>query len=273
MFNSFSRTVLAAGLLALTGCASNVNLGEVTQSSGLRPEVLQSAPFQIQALVPKGASYNTLRVYIEGDGHAWATRTQPSTDPTPRASFMATYAAADPAPAVYLARPCQFVSSAKCKPALWTSERFGKASVDAMSSALNNLKARYQVRAFDLVGYSGGAAIALILAGERDDIRQVQTIAGNVDPGTWAKVKHLTPLGGSISPLDYSARLAELPQQHLIGAQDQVVPGDVLEAYQLQVQPRCSSTVVIPGATHSTGFDSAWRAVRDQQIQCPSGSN
>lgn len=26
----------------------------------------------------------TLRVYIEGDGHAWSTRTRPSGDPTPR---------------------------------------------------------------------------------------------------------------------------------------------------------------------------------------------
>lgn len=179
MYSALNRIILAAGaLLAISGCASNVNLKEISSGSSLHPEVLPSPTYNIQVLVPAGTRYRTLRVYIEGDGHAWATRTQPSTDPTPHTSLMAQFAAEDPAPAAYLARPCQFVVTDACKPALWTSERFGRASVDAMNSALNNLKSRYRTESFDLVGYSGGAAIALILAGERDDVGQVQTIAG-----------------------------------------------------------------------------------------------
>jgi pimeloyl-ACP methyl ester carboxylesterase len=254
--------------MTLTGCASTVDLTSASRGSHLRPEVLHTAPFPIQALVPTGTAYATLRVYIEGDGHAWATRTQPSTDPTPRKSMMAIFAAEDSVPAVYLARPCQFVMVNGCSPALWTSDRFGRSAVDAMSSALNNLKARYQTQTFELVGYSGGAAIALILAGERNDIRQVRTIAGNLDPNTWAQMKHLTPLSGSISPLAYPARLAIIPQQHLIGEDDQVIPAGVLQAYQQQLKPICTETVVVPGATHDNGYAGAWRAARDQPFKC-----
>ncbi|HBO6301741.1 MULTISPECIES: alpha/beta hydrolase [Pseudomonas] len=254
--------------MALTGCASTVDLASTSRGSHLRPEVLQTAPYPIQALLPTGKDYKTLRVYIEGDGHAWATRTQPSTDPTPRKSIMAVFAAEDSEPAVYLARPCQFVMADGCKPALWTSDRFGRAAVDAMNSALNSLKARYQTQTFELVGYSGGAAIALILAGERNDVRQVRTIAGNLDPNTWARLKHLTPLSGSLSPLAYSARLAIIPQQHLIGDDDQVIPAGVLQAYLKKLKPLCTSTVVVPGATHDNGYASAWRAARDQPFKC-----
>lgn len=247
MYSALNRIILAAGaLLALSGCANNVNLKEISSGSSLHPEVLLSSPYNIQALVPAGTRYRTLRVYIEGDGHAWATRTQPSTDPTPHTSLMAQFAAEDPAPAAYLARPCQFVITGACKPALWTSERFGRASVDAMNSALNNLKSRYRTESFELVGYSGGAAIALILAGERDDVGQVQTIAGNVDPVTWTKLKNITPLLGSLSPLEYSARLAGIPQRHLIGQNDEVVPS----------------------ASHDRGYADAWRAVRDLPFNC-----
>lgn len=139
-------------VLALTGCASTVDLTSTSLGSHLRPEVLPAAPFPIQALLPAGSTYKTLRVYIEGDGHAWATRTQPSTDPTPRKSMMAIFAAEDSEPAVYLARPCQFVMAAGCNSSLWTSDRFGRATVDSMSSALNSLKARYKTQTFELVG-------------------------------------------------------------------------------------------------------------------------
>ncbi|HHH9441348.1 TPA: alpha/beta hydrolase [Pseudomonas aeruginosa] len=268
MLRTTCSLVAIWALLALTGCASTVNLTETSRGSNVRPEVLQTASYPIQALLPAGTTYKTLRVYIEGDGHAWATRTQPSTDPTPMQSMMATFAVEDPAPAVYLARPCQFVMTNACNPALWTSERFGRAAVDAMSSALNSLKARYQTETFELVGYSGGAAVALVLAGERTDVRQVRTIAGNLDPTTWARLKHLTPLSGSLSPLAYAARLAQIPQQHLIGENDQVVPAAVLQAYQQQLKPVCTLTIVVPGATHDSGYTSAWRAARDQPLHC-----
>jgi hypothetical protein len=50
-----------------------------------------------------------LDLYIEGDGFAWLSRSEPSLDPTPRAATGLALAAVDSASNVaYLARPCQF---------------------------------------------------------------------------------------------------------------------------------------------------------------------
>ncbi len=63
--------------MALTGCASTVDLASTSRGSHLRPEVLQTAPYPIQALLPTGKDYKTLRVYIE----ATATPGQPGPNP------------------------------------------------------------------------------------------------------------------------------------------------------------------------------------------------
>ena len=47
-----------------------------------------------------------LHVYLEGDGVPWITRTLIALDPTPRNPLALRLMALDPAPALYLARPC-----------------------------------------------------------------------------------------------------------------------------------------------------------------------
>lgn len=96
-----------------------------------------------------------LRVYLEGDGHAWATATQPSLDPSPHNLLVARLAVDDPTPNAYLARPCQFVMASACEPDLWTDRRFSQEVVTRLSQALDLMKQRYGNREFELVGYSG----------------------------------------------------------------------------------------------------------------------
>ena len=58
---------------------------------------------------PVDGPVDEVHVYIEGDGYAWATTTDPSDDPTPINPLALRLAAVDDAPNVlYLARPCQF---------------------------------------------------------------------------------------------------------------------------------------------------------------------
>lgn len=107
-------------------------------------------------LAPKGTTAPTrLRVYLEGDGHAWATATQPSLDPSPHNLLVARLAVDDPTPNAYLARPCQFVMAPTCEPALWTDRRFSQEVVTSLSQALDQMKQRYGNREYELVGYSG----------------------------------------------------------------------------------------------------------------------
>ncbi|MCK1788819.1 alpha/beta fold hydrolase [Pseudomonas violetae] len=262
------KLIAVAGFISslLSGCASGVRL-ENYSAGPLHPLVLPTNSFPIQAMVPAAGTYKHLRVYIEGDGHAWATSSQPSTDPTPHSSLMLRLAVKDAGPAAYLARPCQFVTSSSCNPGVWTASRFSKTEIDSMNSALSGLKSRFMVESIELVGHSGGGEIALVLAAMRDDVEQVQTLAGNVDPVYWTNLHKLTPLQSPITPLQFRNKLRSVPQRHIVGLNDLIVPPAVVQAYSAQLDGACLEVVEV-NATHTEGYDAVWQRLSNTPMLC-----
>ncbi|MCO2278147.1 alpha/beta hydrolase [Pseudomonas aeruginosa] len=265
--------VLTALLISalLAGCQSpREALQQLADAHGRQLEILPGQPFPLAMLPPQSTTKVTrLRVYLEGDGHAWATATQPSLDPTPHNLLVARLAVDDPMPNAYLARPCQFVMAPACEPDLWTDRRFSKEVVTSLSQALDQLKQRYGNQEFELVGYSGGAALALLLAAQRNDVALVQTLAGNLSPRLWAQMKGLSLLNGSLDPLDYRNRLASIPQRHLVGDTDGVVPASLANTYLVRLHPSaCSQVVVSPATDHQQGWETSWRKWRGQPLNC-----
>jgi pimeloyl-ACP methyl ester carboxylesterase len=262
-------TFLLLLTVLLGGCAAPLKqLSEEAQLTSRDVQVLATTPFPLQAVLPRRIEGSSLRVYLEGDGYAWATPSQPSLDPTPRDLLVARLASLDPQGAVYLARPCQFVSHADCKPLLWTDQRFSRPVIDSLHSALQQLKQRYGVRRLELVGYSGGGALALLLAAERSDVAAVQTLAGNLHPQAWIAHHHLSPLTGSLEPLTYAERLRQIPQRHLTGQRDQVVPPLLARAYAEQLGPADCLQIQAVDATHSEGWEPAWASFRQRPLAC-----
>src|SRR5690606_19668333 len=176
----FGMALLLSALL--TGCQSpQLALQALADTLQRRLEILDTSPFPLLLGVPDSAPTSTpLRIYLEGDGRAWATPSQPSLDPSPRNLLVARLAFADPQPSLYLARPCQFVRAPGCQPLLWTDRRFSAEVLDSLDAALTRIKATYGNQTFELIGYSGGGALALLLAARRDDVALVQTLAGNL---------------------------------------------------------------------------------------------
>lgn len=259
------------GGATLTGCQTPLDaLQRLAHDQNRRLERLQTGEFPLAVLEPAHRPQGTrVRVYLEGDGHAWATATQPSLDPSPRHLLVARLAGSDPQPSVYLARPCQFYSAEPCKTALWTEQRYSSSVLASLDQALDELKDRYGNREFELIGYSGGAALALLLAATRDDVSQVQTLAGNLSPRLWAQLRQFTPLAGSLEPLDYRRRLARLPQRHLVGLDDTVVPVELSRRYYRALdKAQCLSIIDLPGVTHDQGWEEAWRQWREWPLRC-----
>lgn len=168
-----------------------------------------------------------LTIYIEGDGLAWISTDTASADPTPLDPIALRLALAHPSGnAAYLARPGQFAGSdtPRCPQRYWTKSRFALPVIEAMNDAVTQLKTRFGARTLTLVGYSGGAAIATLLAARRTDVEHLVTVAGNLDHRAWTSLHRISPLSDSLNARDVSPQLQAIPQTHFFGGADKVIP-------------------------------------------------
>jgi len=241
------RMTVSAALL-LQACAPlpsgperRITANVLAQAKGWQAVTLPAGLFEIEAYVPATATAPTdvLTVYIEGDGLAWVTPSQASQDPTPVQPIGLQLALAQPdGAAAYLARPCQYTMGSKvdqhirgCSSRYWTQQRFAPEVIEAEGLALDALKARFQAKRVVLVGFSGGGAVAALLAARRGDVVRLVTVAGNLDHVAWTRHHGVDPLTGSLNPADERARLEHVPQWHLVGAQDRVVPPRIAQHF------------------------------------------
>ena len=205
----------------------------------------------------------TARVYIEGDGLAWLSRSRPSPDPTPINPVALSLAQADDHPSViYLARPCQFNrmrDGSACPDAYWMAARFAPVIIDAMSMALDEVKQRYGLAKIELVGFSGGGAVAVLLAARRSDIVSIRTVAGNLNVERFSAIHDVSPLSGSLNPATVAKHTAGIPQLHFTGGRDKVVPHAIYESFlRAAGPPRCIRNIVVADAAHETGWRERW---------------
>jgi len=235
---------IAAGCALLDGPSlDRTALERMASAHGFVVESLDTGPFVLtvahRGLAAPGARppEEVAVVYVEGDGRGWRRRRIPH-DPTPRDPVALRMALRDPRPAVlWLARPCQFTASAgarTCAPRYWASHRFAPEVVAALNDAVD---ARAGGRRIGLVGYSGGAAIAVLIAARRDDVAWLATVAGNLDHAAWTRHHGVTPLTGSLNPADAAAALAGTRQVHIVGGRDDVVPRPVTDAFLARMGP------------------------------------
>lgn len=260
---------LLFSLVGVIGCTNHTqHLYSDAALQGRQPLVIDTGTFLIQTVIPGSTGSDSLRVYLEGDGKAWATRTQPSTDPTPTVPLVSKLAANDPTPSAYIARPCQYVMNNHCSYNIWTDRRFSIETIESISTALDKIKEKMKVRHVELVGYSGGGAIALLLAARRSDVTSVQTLAGNLTPAGWVRLHQLSPLSEALEPIDYRDRLRHIPQRHLVGTLDPIIPASLAQAYTSSMPDAKCLELREVKATHEQGWEAAWTIYRDRPIPC-----
>lgn len=206
------------------------------QAQGWVSKRMQTAHFNHVFFLPQQPkNVDILTIYIEGDGLAWLARDRVSADPTPIAPVALHMALKQPSgAAAYIARPCQFgdmKTQPECTKRWWTSHRFAPEVVASTDAVVSKLKQRFHAKKLQLVGYSGGGAVAALVAARRDDVGRIITVAGNMDVVSWAKGHGVSPLEGSLNPADFSAKLAGIQQIHLVGADDKNVPMTVAQSY------------------------------------------
>jgi pimeloyl-ACP methyl ester carboxylesterase len=252
--------------LAVAACTSlsdrQALAPRLTHEAGWSFETLTGGPFAMAAAIAPLKASPTLVVYLEGDGLAYVDPSRPAHDPTPRDPIALRLALAHPDRSVnvaWLGRPCQYGTSPRCQAAYWTDRRYAPEIVDSVSAAIDQLKARSHAANLTLVGYSGGGAIAALLAARRGDVARLVTVVADLDLAYWTARQKLTPLAGSLDPADFAPALAAVPQVHFTGGKDQVVGTEVARAYLAQLPASAPARLIeVPGFTHACCWVRDW---------------
>ena len=224
---------------------------------------LEAGRFSLLAYAPfvwRGTG--DLTVYIEGDGRSWISRTELAADPTPRNGRVLKMAVRDPGDAAYLARPCHYLDAAGlagCHRRYWSLARYGEDVVEAINVALDTLKQRAGARRLRLVGFSGGAQLAVLTAARRNDVAGIITIAGNLDHRRWTASQGVSALTGSLNAADVASVVRHIPQVHFLGELDTTVGRDVIESYLTRMSATSQSRVIeVPGYDHVCCWAENW---------------
>lgn len=219
-----------------------------------------------------------IHVYIEGDGRSYLNKYKVSKDPTPHQPLALKLAVLDPHPnVVYLARPCQYISHAEnpaCTPEIWTTLRFSEPVISSMNEALTQIKQSKQMpqQKIELIGFSGGAAVAILLAARRQDVISLRTVAGDLDHEQMSQYHHTDPLDKrSLNPKDFVKKIQHLPQHHFAGEKDKIVPPMISFEWMdsmRKINSTCARRTVIKGAGHHRGFEAVWPELLLKPVDC-----
>lgn len=264
------KNLMGVVSLVLTACVSLPTpqervdrINRQVQAQGWQAWDIPSQPFRLRAYLPQQVTpAQVLTVYIEGDGLAWLSPSDPSSDPTPIHPLALDLAMAQhEGNAAYLGRPCQYggAESVPCGMAFWTNRRFAPEVVAAINQGVEALKQRFQARQVILVGYSGGGAVAALVAARRGDVLGLVTVAGNLDPQAWAQWHRLQPLSGSLNPVAAVPALAQVPQWHFVGAKDDNIPPFLVASFAARFpENRQPHVVTVPGFDHQCCWAEHW---------------
>lgn len=262
----FTTCKLGLVALAVAGCVSTSRPGvgdritgatQMTAQHGWVAQDITGNDFTLRSYGPKPFKTDILRVYIEGDGFAWADRATPSRNPTPINPMALKMAMADAkVPSVYLARPCQFNESCTDRK-WWTNGRFGPEVILDTSAAIDELKTQYGAKHIELVGYSGGGVVAALVAARRRDVDVLITVAAPLNTQAWVEHHGISPLTGSFNSAEFAGVLMPVKQMHFVGSDDKVVPEAVVRAFTMRTQPN-PSVRVMQGYSHTCCWAENW---------------
>lgn len=237
--------------------------------SGFKTVVVKGGDFWITTLQKITDETKPYVFYIEGDGAAFISRTKVSLDPTPKKHMLLNLAAMDKRPnVIYVARPCQYTPmhlNPKCNNHYWTDKRMSDDSAESINKAINSINNGHK---FSLIGFSGGGGIAVLVAARNPMTHDIISIAANLDHATFTDLHKVTPMTASLNPIKYAKQINKIPQLHLSGGKDKIVPDIIAEKFVKASASRCVKQKIYKNASHNKGWEEVWKEIYTTPIKC-----
>lgn len=253
-------------LLSVSACSSaSSSFEKKAVQKGLELIYIQGDNFE-HAIFRKNISANerVLHVYLGSDGTPWFQGRYATRDPTPLRPVMLDLMKMDQSPAIYLGRPCyhQKKMPQNCNKLLWTHQRYSVAVVQSMVAALRSYMQQYGYQSVRLFGFSGGGALAMLIAARLDSVGAVITLAGNLDIDAWTTHHNYLPLAGSLNPAKEPPLPIDIKQIHIAGGQDNSVPGFMIK--KIADRQRNAQYILLDHADHHCCWKEVWPSLLEK---------
>lgn len=278
VFTVTALAALAGGLAACTHGPIGISRLEAANRLAVPAHMFQrqipADPFSITIFEKVYEEGQPANIYIEGDGLAWTGKFSLSKDPTPDYAVALHLATRDLAPnVIYVARPCQFSlmmkPDTKCPSTYWSDSRFSLEVMQSMNTVLDTLKRRHNLSGFNLIGYSGGGAVATLLAAKRDDVLSLRTVAGNLDHVALNAKHNVSQTPSSLNPKDFAKDVANIPQHHFVGNWDEIVTPEIFQSfYTAMGKSSCVRVSIVDEVNHEEGWANRWPSLLKQPVDC-----
>jgi hypothetical protein len=271
---TLAATIIGVSLVA-AACSSNNPFRKETSkrlasAAFMIEREVEAGPFSLTVYERMHERHKPAHIYIESDGSlndlpdvfmGTGTAWRQNDPQNPVALHIATRDKADNI--AYLARPCQYSGlidpEAECDAKYFTNEAYSGEVLAAYNQALDKIKRRYDLTGFHLVGFEGGGTIAAILAATRTDILSLRTVAANLDHAQYTAHNQMPPYSDSLNAIDFAPKLANMPQVHFIGGQDEKVPPAILHSFVQAIGPtNCVQYEFVQEAGHKEGWVDKW---------------
>lgn len=231
----------------------------IAKTNGYQPAVEPTKKFPIQTFVKNHNSTHAV-IYLEGDGLV-LTSSGIAFNPTPTDPMALRLASVDSRSytKIVINRPCQYITCENCDNKYWTQARYSTEVINSIIDTIHKLQAKYDFKTFDIVAYSGGAAIAFLITPHfKDQIKSITTFAGNVDPFAWCKHHGNSPLTQSLNPLDNIDILRTIPQKHFCGTSDHNTALAITQAFEKKLNTNNVELIIINGYDHDSDWPNYW---------------
>ncbi len=260
-------------IFLLTACSSHSTRQKVADAvsakNGFDSQIVKAGQFWLRSYQKITNPNLPFVFYIEGDGFAFKNKYTISEDPTPKHSTMLHLAGLDyRSNIVYLARPCQYLEAGAmehCDNVYWTKKRLAPEVVDGMNEAIQSISKGQPV---DLVGYSGGGGIAVLIADRNKKVRTILTLGALLDHRLFNEQHGTKPMIGSLNPIDVAYRLRNIPQLHISGGKDVIVRPSIADAYVRAANSPCVKHKIYSDVSHDKGWEAVWKDVLYTPLTC-----
>ena len=241
-----SATLLITAF-ALSGCISIAPSSDKFDEKQIETSHFSIAVWESKE-IQKG---EPLRIYFEGDGN-----------PNPSNPVAFDLANADNTKnVIYIARPCQWSNDAICKklPEIYQKSRFHPEIMQEMDELAKYLMRKHQAPTVELIGYDGGAVIALNLATKLPTDRII-TVAGITDINAYNLLNGYPVMNEDDmeNPINSLSMLSDIPQIHYVGKEDNITPRRLAERFVARMQnPKSAVVKLVPDTNHEN-----WRGIK-----------